>query len=127
MPVVCRKSLKTRTVWVYLLIDPRDQHIRYAGQAAHPKSRLRAHISAPGNPGLSAWIQELNAAGLEPIMQIVGKIRTYTGHWWIDEQIRNGAERQLIRRLDAEPGSRLLNIAWTKRDKLKSRNPLTSR
>lgn len=62
------------------------------------------------------WLCELGDAGLEPIMHIAGKITTYTGHWWIDEQIANGAERQLIRRLEKMSGSKILNIAFTSKD-----------
>jgi hypothetical protein len=130
MPITRKKSIKQRTVWIYLLVDPRDKQIRYAGQAFSPKTRFRSHCNcSAGNMELAKWLSELRSLGMEPTMQLVGKITTYTGHWWIDEQIRNGAERQLIRRLDKMPDSTLLNIAFTKRDKFgrKKKSPLTSR
>jgi hypothetical protein len=133
MPITRRKSHKTRTHWIYLLIDPRDNVIRYVGQAVSPKSRFRAHrVCGGGNVSLTLWLIELRDLGMEPEMQLVGKITTYTGHWWIDEQIVNGAERQLIKRLDRMPDGKILNIAFTKRDTLRNgsrrkKSPLTSR
>jgi hypothetical protein len=56
---------------IYVLMDPRDNHIRYVGRTARSvDKRLTEHITVSymRNEDLVAWIAELKALGLLPIL-----------------------------------------------------------
>lgn len=63
--------------YIYSLMDPRTLEIRYVGKTNNPKERMRAHISPHvymrHNNAKCIWIEELKAAGLRPIMQVLCK------------------------------------------------------
>lgn len=112
MPITRKKKLKTRTSWIYLLVDPRDKHIRYVGHAFNPRARFATYKRGIGTgPEVTRWLLSLVDAGLEPIMMIAGKVTTYTGDFRIDDSIRKGAEKHTIRRLSKSKDDKLLNVA----------------
>ena len=58
-----------RKVYIYALIDPRSETIRYIGQAVDPSKRLWEH--GHGLHGAkSVWIMLLREKGLSPKMVI---------------------------------------------------------
>lgn len=65
--------------FVYALIDPRDQSIRYIGMSHQPEKRLIDHTrddkQSKQNRQKHAWCQELKQAGLEPTLKIIEKIK----------------------------------------------------
>lgn len=98
------------TVWcVYTLADPRTSAVRYVGQTLGAAGRLDGHSSeararsARVTPKV-AWLRELNALGLGPIVAVVDTYR--------DE--RSAAGRQAVERqwIDAfvEAGADLVNV-----------------
>lgn len=62
-----------RTVFIYALIDPRDNRIRYVGKADEPQQRLSSHVSGcrRENYRSSKWIRELLDLGLRPRLEIL--------------------------------------------------------
>lgn len=62
---------------VYALIDPRDEAVRYVGQAHRLGQRLASHVSrAKRHQGrdmlpVSVWIRELVAEGLKPRLEVL--------------------------------------------------------
>lgn len=63
--------------FIYALIDPRTDAVRYVGKSDKPRTRLRQHIRAASggaNSRLYQWIRELLAAGLEPHMEILEEV-----------------------------------------------------
>lgn len=60
-------------IYIYKLIDPITQHIRYVGKTLNLKQRLRNHIKrCKINKYHSAvWINSLFNKGLEPIIEII--------------------------------------------------------
>jgi hypothetical protein len=61
----------TKKPQVYVLRDPRDMKARYVGQSVDPAGRLRVHGWSTGkNPAMTAWLQELHAAGMSPIVEL---------------------------------------------------------
>ena len=60
---------------LYFLRDPRSMVIRYIGISTHVESRLAWHCNKQNakyhDERKSAWLQELAATGLEPIMDII--------------------------------------------------------
>lgn len=59
------------TNYIYTLSDPRTNSVRYVGRTKEPKTRYTAHITQHNDTARSAWIAELKADGLQPIMQII--------------------------------------------------------
>lgn len=62
-----------RPSFIYALIDPRTDDIRYIGKTEDPKQRLRWHIWNGGRVSdmKRAWITALKDAGLEPTIRIL--------------------------------------------------------
>lgn len=63
-----------KTTSIYVLIDPRDDTVRYVGKTNNLKARMYRHLfdasSLEHNTYKDRWIRGLQAAGLEPIMQV---------------------------------------------------------
>ncbi|XVU24211.1 hypothetical protein ACQPZJ_44435 [Actinoplanes sp. CA-054009] len=63
------KAGPAATGTLYVLKDPRDNRVRYVGATTVPLDvRLRGHLSKSTNTFVQAWIAELKAAGLQPII-----------------------------------------------------------
>lgn len=80
-------------VSLYLLVDPRDNTVHYAGQRETDmlEDRLDKHITQRGkNPAKEAWIDELLGLDLRPSMVVVGACSS-------DE--REEQERRLVDRI----------------------------
>ena len=61
--------------FIYVLVDPRDQTVRYVGKCSHPSLRLRGHMSGREKPELRyEWTQELKRLGLSARMHILEKV-----------------------------------------------------
>lgn len=73
-------------IWfIYVLIDPRTDEVRYVGWAFNVRQRWHTHVSsAPRTRSHKAnWIKQLLALGLRPVYQI---IEQGTGDWQEAEQ-----------------------------------------
>lgn len=60
--------------FIYTLIDPTTNEIRYVGKANNPDKRLSAHVynsSYKSNPHKFNWIRKLRRQGLKPIMHVI--------------------------------------------------------
>lgn len=60
--------------FIYTLIDPTTNEIRYVGKANNPEKRLEAHIygsQVDSNPHKYHWIKKLRRAGLKPILHVI--------------------------------------------------------
>lgn len=61
--------------YIYGLVDPRNDKIRYIGKAVNPKSRLRGHIYESKDLEVTnyriKWIRKLTSLGLKPKMIIL--------------------------------------------------------
>ncbi|MDE2021216.1 MAG: GIY-YIG nuclease family protein [Patescibacteria group bacterium] len=56
---------KEETHFIYALIDPRDDRVRYIGSTVDPASRLQGHLSNPHGE-MFEWILSLRIEGLRP-------------------------------------------------------------
>lgn len=65
--------MKTDIAYIYALIDPRDNMVRYIGKTIHPKIRLSGHLyeSKKYNHYRSRWITSLLNKGLCPIFKVL--------------------------------------------------------
>lgn len=69
-----RKSEKDLVVYIYVLIDPRDEEIFYVGKARNPYKRLHLHNTKArkGDPTPNGIrIREILAAGHKPVISLV--------------------------------------------------------
>ncbi len=71
-----KESAKVQIVYIYCLIDPRNNQIRYVGKSKSPEKRYKSHlneaISNLGiNPYKNRWIRKLLSNNLKPILKII--------------------------------------------------------
>jgi hypothetical protein len=69
--------------YIYKLIDPITNEVRYIGQTDNPQRRFNGHLSSSTNVKSSSynthkscWIRKLVNSGYEPIMEIVDSCET---------------------------------------------------
>ena len=62
-------SVVMRLTFIYALIDPRNDHVRYIGQSVDLKKRLSTHLSFSSSHDTRAWIRELKTCGLKPLQK----------------------------------------------------------
>ncbi len=65
--------MKTDIAYIYALIDPRDNSIRYIGKTICPKNRISGHIneSKKYDHHRAKWIRSLTKIGISPIFKIL--------------------------------------------------------
>jgi hypothetical protein len=63
------------TTFIYALIDPRDNEIRYIGKTSFPKQRLQGHMSMQRSKRMKNWIAELRDIGAIPVLSILETCR----------------------------------------------------
>ena len=58
--------------YIYALVDPRDDSVRYVGRSVKPKARLQQHLSdKTTNLEKIAWLDDLKTIGLKPALRIL--------------------------------------------------------
>jgi hypothetical protein len=68
-----------QTKYIYALVDPETEEIRYIGKSIRPSERLANHINEPqSNCHRSHWLHSLKAKGLKPILLIIEEL---SGNW----------------------------------------------
>ena len=96
--------MKDRVVYIYGLIDPRNNELRYIGKTVNLKDRLYKHLNAAKtlttDNHKNAWIRGLLNRDLKPIMKILAEC---TGDNWQD------VERNWIAKYKKN-NAKLLNI-----------------
>lgn len=71
-------------VFIYALVDPRDNSIKYIGKTINMKERLRQHIGgwSRDNPRKDRWIKKLKELDLEPKIIDIHKTDELTWPFW---------------------------------------------
>jgi hypothetical protein len=101
-----RISLKSQPRYIYALIDPRDDMVRYVGVTRDVYFRLSRHVKeAPKMDRKGAWISELGQLGLSPELEILETVELEAieidadidvvalerEKYWIHEFLKSGA------------------------------------
>ena len=89
---------QTQKVWIYALIDPRDNLVKYIGKSIKPKERLREHIlkcktehTKKGN-----WIKKLVSLKLEPNMFLLKETIEQEIAYWEEHYIKEYKSNGLL-------------------------------
>lgn len=65
----------TEITYIYVLIDPRDNEVRYVGKTSNPKSRLSGHITECKKESTkhyrARWIRSLLKDNIKPIIKFI--------------------------------------------------------
>lgn len=84
-----------KVTFIYALIDPRTDEIRYIGKTVNPNARFRQHLkNRRCSTHCTTWIDSLITEGLKPTMTILESVSDSNGseqeRWWIAEGKRIG-------------------------------------
>ncbi len=83
------------TVFIYGLVDPRTQTLRYVGKAKDPRRRYVVHLSRAKRlrGHKEAWVESLRNAGIRPEMVVIEEVKT--SEWQTAERFWIGFFRHI--------------------------------
>lgn len=61
----------TDRIYIYALIDPRDNQVRYIGKTKNVEKRLKEHLNRSTITKKGSWIKSLKEQNLKPSIQII--------------------------------------------------------
>ena len=73
-----------KTTYIYALIDPRNNHVRYIGKANDPYDRYINHFNSARdkNTHKRSWINSVRNDGFRPELLILDKVPLDKWQWW---------------------------------------------
>lgn len=85
--------MKKETTFIYGLIDPRTNQIKYIGKSDNPKKRLKEHISESRKKNKFGtkkenWINKLFSLNLKPKLKIINKVKFEEYNYWEEFYIK---------------------------------------
>src|SRR5947209_5317232 len=93
--------MSTVRTFIYGLVDPRSDQVRYVGRSIQPRQRLQGHLGTCTNTLVQGWVGELRTQGLRPSLKILATV--------VHEADVSPIEQALIVAYDAR-GVGVLNI-----------------
>jgi hypothetical protein len=85
-----------QTNFIYALVDPRNNAVRYVGKSNEPKARFFIHMHYECSNGHKQnWLNQLKRLGLLPVMEIIeecGEDWADRERYWISYHRRTGAK-----------------------------------
>jgi len=70
------------TVFIYALIDPRTDEIKYVGKTNNLKARLSKHINRKLKTKVSCWIRSVLKEDMLPIMEVLDEVPNSEWQFW---------------------------------------------
>lgn len=69
---------------IYVLIDPRDNKVRYVGKANNVSQRYKAHLNRARKHQIhkANWIKQLKELGLKPIIEVIDVVPVDEWIYW---------------------------------------------
>lgn len=109
--------------YIYALIDPRDNQVRYIGQTRNLDKRLTQHVRSP-LPSLFGWVARLLDVDLKPRIKVLCMVNTADALRIESEWIKIGIKRgwPLLNRIGMDGLSGSLERL---KEKLRNRDHLT--
>lgn len=80
-----------QTTNIYILIDPRNNSVRYVGKANNVSQRYKAHLNKARKHQVhkANWIKQLKTLGLKPILEVIDVVPidnwTFWEKYWIGQ------------------------------------------
>jgi len=73
-----------KNVYIYALIDPRNNHVRYIGKANNPEDRYKNHYNSTRdkNTHKRNWINNVRKDGLRPELLILDEVSIDNWQYW---------------------------------------------
>jgi hypothetical protein len=73
-----------KSVYIYALVDPRDNHVRYVGKANKPEDRYKNHFnsSRDKNTHKRNWISSVRKDGFRPELLILDEVSIDNWQYW---------------------------------------------
>ena len=72
-----------KTTFIYILIDPETNYVRYVGKSNSPNDRYRVHLTRNNNKSYKTnWIQSLIKKKLKPILCIIDEVNIEEWVFW---------------------------------------------
>lgn len=73
-----------KNVYIYALIDPRNNHVRYIGKAKSPEDRYKNHYNSARdkNTHKRNWINSVRKDGLRPELLILDEVASDNWRFW---------------------------------------------
>lgn len=71
-----------KTTFIYILVDPRNDKVRYVGKSNTPYKRLLTHQCDKRKSHVTAWIKQLAEMGLKPHQEIIDEVKEIEWQFW---------------------------------------------
>lgn len=71
-----------KTTFIYILIDPISNQIRYVGKTDNLRKRYNHHLIDNRKSYKSAWIKSLKVQGLKPIIEVIDEVSINEWVFW---------------------------------------------
>lgn len=69
-------------VYIYILIDPKDNKVKYVGKTCSVSKRYSAHINDKRKSHKRSWIVSLAKEGLKPIIEVIDEVSKDNWQLW---------------------------------------------
>lgn len=76
------KDLYNGSAFIYALVDPRDQQVRYIGKTIHVNKRLKQHLKDKCKSYKTHWIKNLSANDLLPLFVLLDEVEHNSWDFW---------------------------------------------
>ncbi len=97
------------TTFIYALIDPDTEEIRYIGKADNPKERFRKHLYDKHKCYRTSWIKSLLTEGKKPKLKILQQVPQDTWEFWERAWIASAQDFPLVNQTSGGEGCKDFN------------------
>lgn len=73
-PHTSKGKLNPETTFIYALVDPNTQQIRYIGKSDNPRRRMQDHMDDKRKTHRASWLKSLRDKGQKPILMIIEEV-----------------------------------------------------
>ncbi len=73
-PHASKGKSNPETTFIYALIDPNTQQIRYVGKSDNPRRRMQDHMDDKRKTHRASWLKSLRDKGQKPILMILEEV-----------------------------------------------------
>lgn len=77
-----KRMFQYEKTYIYGLVDPSTDSIRYVGVTDTPKERMQAHLNDKGTTHKCRWVSKLLRNGLTPIMEVLDEVKRDDWQFW---------------------------------------------